>query len=129
MESTEAKHLIRLEVGDYWEDGHGKSESIIIECNISRRYLEEAYKKGSELTGISLDKECSDYELNELSLETRSLLEVAGIDIDIDEDGIINSQTYSYIYMSIAKAGNPNLEYRFVEMDRIPIGGYGLFFC
>lgn len=69
-------------LGDWSDDGHGKSEKILIESNIEREILQEAYKKSVKSTGIGFNcnekskiKICAEYDDNKLTTNTFKILE------------------------------------------------------
>lgn len=47
--------LMKLTLGDWSNDGHGKTETIILRSNKSIRQIREAYKKSCLFTHIRLD--------------------------------------------------------------------------
>jgi hypothetical protein len=134
---TPKLHLIELIVGDSSGDGHSQTDCYKIESNLDGVSLLKAYKAGAKAAGFSIEKLCKPAEtfsikakyikkLIELGLEEWTLLKE-------DEDNTpieITAENYVDLWMFTAKLGNPNLEYRRNnDFLRLPIGGYGLYFC
>ena len=42
------ENLIRLDMGDIYEDGHQQSDVTYILCNVDNKTIREAYKKGTK---------------------------------------------------------------------------------
>ncbi len=83
----------RLVLGDWSDDGHGKSDEILLRADKPVKDLQDAYKASCKLTGISFNgnddfteikreyaeqykyQVCVDYEQNQLSQEVIGVLE------------------------------------------------------
>lgn len=143
-------HSTTLVLGDWSDDGHGKTEIIIIHSNLDSEEITIAYNKASKKLGFKfMDDVCADYEdsgipqeyLNTLIKNGLKLEAIFDTDYDLkearevlegdDPDETVGLWTHSYtqIFLFIVKMGNPEFEYKIVEDDsnRIDIGGYGLF--
>lgn len=131
---------IALVLGDWSQDGHNKTETVLIESNLSKKEIEKAYQKGAEKAGISICDCCEDYEDNQLSpdqiekLEAfipglRKEFEKHGAVFEEDEDVRIYTDEFTFCYLETVKFGNPKFKYKIVKADsaEIQIGGYGLF--
>lgn len=139
---------ITLVLGDWSDDGHGKSETIVVGSNLDKDEVFKAYQKGSKKLGFNfIDKIAADYEDNWLSSDKLGKLMEHGItpekffsnDYDLkqakealeNEDGVgLWTDSYAAIFLLIAKLGNETFEYEILPEDRssrINIGGYGLF--
>jgi hypothetical protein len=99
---------VKLLIGDWSGDGHGKSESIIFETNKTVEEIQQAYKDSCKLTGISFNhnedytglnlkwnhpeykdrKICTEYDSYEISRLAEKILKEHGIDVweGFDED-------------------------------------------
>lgn len=124
------KNTINLVVGDWSDVGHGKTEAVTIESNLTTEELKKAYKKATKLLGFDLVEHCcEDYEDNKLSENVISKLESCGIDTTLllEGDDQISYETWPELYCQVCKLGNPTFEWIFVANDAINIGGYGLF--
>lgn len=139
-------NTIRLIVGDWSGDGHNQTETVVVECNLTRTELFTAHNAGCEKLGIAFDNVCADYEDNFISKDVWDKLEAAGLTFEDLPDQASDSyyarskftstgqfpiwiNDYAYIYMFIARQGNPELDYHVITDDKttIQIGGYGLF--
>jgi hypothetical protein len=146
---SELTNEITLVLGDWSDDGHGKTDIQIIRSNLDHKALLKAYNKGSKKLGFNfIDDDCADYEDGSLPRDHLVKLMEHGLkledifDTDYDlkkardlledeqsEDGIgLWVDSFSAIFLFIAKLGNKDFEYGFVrEGSRLNIGGYGLF--
>ena len=67
-----------LVLGDWSDDGHGKTEKICLEFNKTVEEIQQAYKDSCKLTGInfhSADGLCVEYEDNSVSDKYMEILE------------------------------------------------------
>lgn len=129
-----------LNVGDFYGDGHGRYETIIVDHNLENsNELLAAYKAGTKIVGIDLRRDVlAEYE-GRMEVEQYDILSKH---IDITkyatkeeyhegpevylEDG---PGGFAQIWMEIAQLGNPEIEFEFVKMNEmLDIGGYGLFY-
>ena len=128
---------ITLIVGDKSHDGHGMTESIDVESNLSRAELLEAYSLGCEIVGFDLKKEVA-REHQDCSLPEHMALRLREKGYtwegDDDLDGLKLSDISLYpewfvdIWMFIASLGNSKLSWSMSTANPIiGIGGYGLF--
>ena len=119
---------ILLKLGDWSDDGHGKTEDVFIQCNLTMEELQAAYKKGSKKVGVNLsDDVCCEYEDSSIDDETRNELEKAGLELPYSEWGI-DATDFANLWMAIATIGNPDLKWEHdnLNVPTIDIGGYGL---
>lgn len=127
------KNIISLVMGDRSGDGHGKTDTVIIKSNLSKKDLEKAYKKAIKIIGFDLAEVASEYEDNYISEKLYLKLKKAGFTEDYgeseDEKYQIFSEAYADIYLFFIKIGEPKFEYEIVDSSNsINIGGYGLFY-
>lgn len=132
------KHRICLTVGDWSRDGHEQSDDIYILSSLDKDSLAGAYKKGVETIGFDLEKELNEYEEGVISSDKLRLLSKHGLleDWGFDEENLSEDwelyheiDTYAELWLRIAKVGDPQLEFEYVN-DNIPtlhIGGYGIY--
>jgi hypothetical protein len=126
-------NTINLVVGDWSDDGHGKTDSYTIQTKTTRLELEKAFKKGQKIIGFNLDEDvCAEYEEYELKEseadKIREHLPNFNID-DLDDGCYMDSESFAILYMEIAKLGDPTIEYEIADNENsINIGGYGLFY-
>lgn len=129
--------LIEITVGDWCNDGHGRSDRYFYDINLnSDQELRAAYNKGAKLLDIPLDRLCRGYQDSYFPRKPYNELVALGLPDECeyyyseDENGkIMTPDVYVEAYMIIAKAGNPELEYSIITADSnvIHIGGYGLY--
>lgn len=135
-------HIIALTVGDWSDDGHGKTATHIYETNLPRSELNKAFDAGTEKVGFNLENVCEDYEDNTLLRADYDLLVDAGITWtdqeyrpeqwdreDPNSDFTLWHDSFALLWMKIAQLGNPELVFKEVKDNtaNIEIGGYGLF--
>lgn len=144
---------MNIVIGDWANDGHGRTETIHINSNLSPDTITEAFQKGSKKVGFNLKDIASHYEDNtipakhlrkliELGLEVAPLDEVSwegcydddelhsfedALAAD-DEDFSIDPKFFMKMYLFIAKQAEPTLQYAVIDVPSINIAGYGLFF-
>lgn len=53
--------LVKFVIGDWSSDGHGKSETYIVESNVSLAYLRETHFKCPSVLGFDIGDICRDY--------------------------------------------------------------------
>lgn len=130
-------NIIKLLVGDPSNDGHGKTESLIIDSNLSIKQLESAYKKGSKTLKFDLFKYCNDWEDAKIPFKEWKKLIDNGLDVkdfgcydQIEEEfdtSFLYSLDYFTVYLFICKFGNNDFKYSITEEANVlNIGGYGL---
>jgi len=130
----------QLVVGDWSDDGHGKTEVFQVIHNLaSSDSLEDAFVRGSELLEIDMEQIACDYEAPYIYRGQIDKLLKAGFDSDtesftmpeeLDAYGYVEGpEGFINIWLFIAKQGNPDLEYEILPTykDVINVGGYGLF--
>lgn len=134
-------HKITLIVGDDSQDGHEKTKDFTISSSLTAKELEKAYRSGLKKTGIEHDKMCSEADEREISKEDYKKFLALDPELgnyknfyseleDKHDFWMVTPQEFSHMYMIIAKAGNPNLNWSLEETsESIAIGGYGLFYC
>lgn len=130
-------HIITLEVGDWSNDGHGRSEKFAFGVNADCSVVRKAYKQGKEIVGIDIAELCKEYDDCVIPADIMQKLFDAGFTIDgwedIDyEDVKINDywcepEVFCDIYIFICHKGNPELLFKPNFNDNITIGGYGLY--
>jgi len=130
------KQIVDLIVGDWSSDGHGRTEKISIKSNLNKSQIQDAYKKGVEISGVNLEQVCCEYEGTKVPREIYEKLTTAGMynddvfENEIDEDGdgdlYINAQDFAFIYLFLVELGNPTFRYKIIQPEKINIGGYGL---
>lgn len=132
-------YTVHLLLGDLWNDGHGKSHSIVIETNLTTDQILESYKKGCEVLGFDVQKEiAAEYGDNKLREKYSQRFEELGLawvwHVEGDEDGPIDldCDAYAELWLFAARLGAPKaigcaFVYNVITPDAVHIGGYGLF--
>lgn len=146
-------NTINLIVGDWSDDGHGKTDNITIMTNFTREQLEQVYNEGVGLVGVKLSNVCDGYEDSFLSYEDWQKLSAAGLTIEnLHMDGYsyeeaikaitkqesicISPEVFARIYLFIAEHGAMQHSPRthgFIwniinnNCNAINIGGYGFY--
>jgi hypothetical protein len=135
-----SKHSVNLVMGDPWDDGHGKSEVVMIETNLGVKEIQKAFKAGAKKIGIPLRRGewdiADDYEENVLTREYYDKFVKHGFEFDVSEHDWLNedelniwTDVYVELYLFCVKKGNPDFEYEVIKSkNNIDIGGYGLFY-
>ena len=135
-------HTIELLMGDPSSDGHGKTATYVIESNLTRKEMDLAYEKGTEILGFDLCSDvATDYEDGSISGDYFKLLVkqgfgkkfedvtyVNGLATVIPEKLYLDRYSFAEIFLFIVWLGNQT--FTFVESkanNQIEIGGYGLF--
>jgi hypothetical protein len=127
-------HRIDLILGDPSGDGHGKSQTVVINSNLSKHELLAPYQAGTKLVGFDFINEvCKEYEDCRMKREYKTKLLELGF-FDFYEDGLeqdtcyLDQELFAQIFLFICKLGDTLFEYQIVESNSyINIGGYGLF--
>lgn len=114
----------KIVIGDWSNDGHGRTDDYIISTNLSSKEIDAAYKKAVKFIGIDMVEElCRDYN-GDITKEQIEIFAAHGIEIEeyMDRD------TFLWLWGEYIKLGNSDFEYKMAEdVESIEIGGYGLF--
>lgn len=142
------EHLVQVVVGDWSNDGHGRTETFFIRSSLNGYELDAAHRAGSSIVGFSLkDDICSGYDnclitrtqllkLQELGMtyetENRTDNEDDVVmtdyrDREIEPSFYIGREDYFNFYLFIATLGNPEFKFELIKPGKVNIGGYGLF--
>lgn len=126
------EHIIKLVTGDWSGDGHCMTSTKIFKSNVSEDELQQAYRKGVNLVGVDVSRLCENYEDNTIPSETARRINDSipntFEDDEFEEGGIwTNDDDFTYLWIAIAKAGNPDIVMEEITGSSINIGGYGLF--
>jgi len=136
-------------LGDWSDDGHGKSDKVLVETNYEVDEMQEAYKKSCRMTGISFNHDedftgvkkdyreakryhiCTEYEDTSLSEECVDILRVHGCPLEdfcyADEgDVYIDHDQFLGLLMWFVSLSLPDFKWeKVVEKDDIPcFNGY-----
>lgn len=139
----------KLILGDWSHDGHGITEVILFNTNLSIEELRELYFNQCSKYGKILENLCSEYEDCSINKEQFITIENYGFkfsedikqEIQDDEVAYIDSDLFVDIFIWFMKKDNPNLildiiddnvpSFHFYGFDdkkrHIQFFGYGLF--
>lgn len=95
------KYKFSMPIGDWSDDGHGKCDYYTIVSNKPVEEVREIHFKIEDVTGIELDRICSEYEQNYIYVDLLEDLKELGFDasgINVSED---KAYIYSYNMMRI----------------------------
>ena len=131
-------NTITLRLGDWSNDGHGRTEIFCIKSSLTVAQLEIAFAKGSKKVGFNLTDHCADYEGCVFPVENYEKLLTMGLDDELKDSDLLDEddepelhlgcEDYTRFHMFICQLGDPNLVYEWVSDENvINIGGYGLF--
>lgn len=135
---------IQLVVGDWSDDGHGKTSTVVVEADCGKKHLEAAFKRGVEKLGVDVTDACEDYDDDEMPRTVYNTIKAVDPDLvtdswsklcfDDEEDHFeedvvyMAPDMYAVLWMLTAKAGDPDLKWSIVaDVPKINIGGYGFF--
>jgi len=65
-----------LVLGDWSDDGHGKSQKVLIKCNKTVEEIQQGYKDSCKLTGVSFNDYCCGDNYTGLSRKDESKYQV-----------------------------------------------------
>lgn len=126
--------LLELVIGDWSDDGYGKTDKVLYRTNSNKKCIMEAYDVGTEKLGFNLVEDtCRDYEDNDLTKEQYEALKALGF--SAEEEGYlkedydkvsINCYEFADAYVRIVKLGNPAIEIEIEPTNTINL--YGLFY-
>lgn len=145
------ENIMKLTLGDWSDDGHGKYEEFYIKSNYDVHKVRQAYKDSCKKTGLSFNHNedytglnlgygstrqiWTEYESRELSEDAIEILRKFGIDDYFDDTDDAASLMMKFIALSMPE----DFEYEFFCIEAEPINGwwnnelnvqfgYGLFY-
>ena len=139
MNKENMKFQFTLVVGDWSDDGHGKTANIAIKSNLSPAEVLCAYETGSKKLGFDLINTVAEvYEDRAISREKWNAFVKLGFDCDLakfdvpydngdDDDLSLCYEAYTSLYLFVIKLGEPDFQCEPMNNKSIQIGGYGLF--
>jgi len=86
-----------LVLGDWSDDGHGKSDKILVNVSHNVEQVRKAYEKSCKTLGFDIGEVCSDYEENTVSEKVMDILKTLnypGYQSLMDEDSCLDIDTY-----------------------------------
>lgn len=135
-------NTFKVTVGDWSHDGHGLTDTFIVNSSITSEQLKTAIKATADMLDMDYTDHtyffrlnyCSDYENNKFPV---SILNAMDFDLDTlddivdpdDETAYIGPEDWMRIHIHMAKRIYPDAVIEIVNMPSLTIGGYGLFNC
>lgn len=131
---------VKLNLGDWSEDGHGKCDSLILEVNKDVSEIRQGYKDSCKLVGVQFNHNenyaglqrtsrtplhiWTEYEDSYISEEAMECLIESGLFKDEEEYCQKYEDYPERLIMDFIKLSLPDLEYEFLD-DEIPsINGF-----
>ncbi len=138
---------MKLVLGDWSNDGHGRSENVLIESNLSVLEIQEAYKASCKLTGVSFNHTedytgikrdyhddkyhvCVEHQDNFLTPETVDILKNHGLpdsflnklDVVFGSDGYyLYKESYIELWIWFVKLSLPSVAILENVNDEVPV--------
>lgn len=134
---SELEYTISLTLGDWSDDGHGKTEVFVIKSNLTSAEINDAYTFGTKILGFDLSEDvASDYEDSTISDENVQILAANGFDMTMCSKSKkgnyhLDGETFRDVWLHIAYLGNKDFLWEAMGREQLPnlnIGGYGLFY-
>ena len=115
---------VKLNLGDWSEDGHNQTKVVILEVNKTVKEIQDAYLKSCKDSGVELDRLCSEY--NECTIDNSVLqtLEDFGIKWVFDNSFYWDEGSFTSLILDFIKVSLPDLTYEIVEDDIPNINGF-----
>ncbi|PRY33860.1 hypothetical protein CLV58_1199 [Spirosoma oryzae] len=124
-------YKLNLTIGDFSDDGHGKTQQVYLSSNYDRDYVRAAMWKALDKQGLT-EFPCTDYEDNLLSQEQ---LRQLGIDKPLEayesiyltvDDGKLemDSESITNLFIDFIQTHSPEIQLTVIKDDSEPI-----FFC
>lgn len=122
-------YQIRLTIGDWSDDGHGRTADFIVNSNLPVEEVREAHFKIQETTGVDIESICSEYEEDEIDEESVEILKDMGFQFSNSTgmgDGITSPAEMARLWVFLLQKAEPNLKLE-IQNDDIPnLHFYGL---
>jgi hypothetical protein len=134
------KHIFKLPIGDWSNDGHGHCDYFIIESNTPVENLREIYFDTKEKTNSSLDGSdwdnkrvstpCSEYCDDKMSAEQIEALGLNPDDYSIYQRGdffFLDSEGFAEMFIDFIMTHNPDVKLEIKsmrELSMFPFYGY-----
>ena len=132
-------NTIKIVVGDWSDDGHGKTDSFVYQSSATEEEMKEAYNKTCKVLGFD---PCKTYfrgyeESSMPNTDYEKIVKLLGSEFGDEafcEDGEPEAREFSSnelaaLWIEMVKYSLPDIEIKEMEDDisQINIGGYGLF--
>jgi hypothetical protein len=133
------KYTYKSTIGDYSDDGHGKTDTFVFKTNKTKEQLDKIHKSCNTKLGFRIGEIASDYEDNSIPRKIAKILLDQGfnlnqyIEYDEEENYTVDIDTLPQLWLSILKHIDPSFEYEIVDDDLVSwlpwgdVPGYGCF--
>ena len=134
---SELEYTISLTLGDWSDDGHGKTEVFVIKSNLTSTEIDDAYERGTKILGFDLSKDAAaEYEDSTISDTNVQILAANGFDITLmlkttEGNYYLDYETFLDVWLHAVYLGNKDFLWEVMDrkqMQNLNIGGYGLFY-
>lgn len=132
---------INIVLGDWSDDGHGKTDKVLLEVNKTKIEMQDAYKKSCKTLGVSFNHNddftgikpqnpnrliATDYCDAELPLEAYHILKENGFDLEfIEEDEMYMCEgDFVDLLMQFIRFSLPGFEWEIVKDEVENFNGY-----
>lgn len=138
---------MKLVLGDWSDDGHGKYKEHIFEVNHTVEEVQQAYKDSCKLVGVQFSHNedytegqlgnkfrgpyqiCTEYEDSSVKIEAYERLIASGIPKDLfdeveSDDKEVYLDCFEDLWWEFVKLSLPDLVYKEIKNDIPPINGW-----
>lgn len=126
-----------LVLGDWSKDGHGQSQKVLLEADLTVKEMQEAYKEACKLTDLAFDDDqktkyviAAEYEDNKISKKCANILKKFGIKLNYicekDEENkyYLDSESFVALWINFVKIARPDAKIRLIDCNIPNINGY-----
>ena len=125
------KFQTTFEIGDWSHDGHCISEDVVVKHNKTYNCIRDHYRMAQKEHGIDFETLCEDYDDSTIKFGDLEKLVELGIisqdEVEDDEYWVQGAKDFVRLYLEYTKTYLNTLEYKFVDVHKVHLGGYGLF--
>ena len=122
------KHIFRLPIGDWSDDGHGECNYYHIESNHPVEVVREAHFKIKEATGVDIEQIANEYENNFISsnysvikyLKNKNIIPSHFFDRD-DNGYYADPYSMAKLWLLLLQDAEPILQLNIVAADEFPM--------
>lgn len=134
--SIEEMMKVKLVIGDWSDDGHGKCDFVHFEVNKTQEEIIGAYKKFVKKYKIGFDRSkdvtiiLADYEDNVLSVDIVKTMQEAGVRFDKLDHEIEDGEYWAcptdaaILFMEMARTQLDGFEYKIIDDDIPCLNGF-----
>jgi hypothetical protein len=102
--------MININLGDWSDDGHGKTSDNFFDCTHTRKQIITAYKKGCEKLGFVLhDTVAEAYDDSSISEEIYDKFKTLGFTGIIEDTEYLQTEDLVDLFIFTIQLGNPTI--------------------